>query len=114
MWCTTAVLFFHAIVEPEAACTGFGLNAALPDVPTIFTVTAAAGGVAAGVVDDGADGVAVAELPPPPHPTVERAAVARTMMIAKKLGVCWSFEMFMTIPEARPMPEARVENRKNS
>src|SRR5437764_5469502 len=75
----TDVSFFHTML-PVAACTGLGVNAPLPVMPTILTVTEgvvlgsgvlAAGVLGAGVLAAGVDveGDVGAEYdPPPPHP----------------------------------------------
>jgi len=53
----TDVLFVHTIL-PEVACTGFGLNAPLPEELTMLTVTdgvLGAGVLGAGVVGAGVE-----------------------------------------------------------
>jgi hypothetical protein len=85
----TDVLFVHTTL-PEVACTGLGLNAPLPVVPTMLTVTdgvgLGAGVVAAGVVAAGVEvdvegevGAAEYEPPPPPHPIAHNAATHKTI-----------------------------------
>jgi hypothetical protein len=96
--CESPVEFLQVIDPPLGTCTGFGLNAPLPEELTMLTVLPVAVGAGDGLVGAG---VLLPPPPLPPHASVRKIG-AETMSERVALSMCgWT---------ATPVPRKSEQN----